>query len=102
MFGHPQVTTRLEQLRAQAEEIRRIAARHKATAIAVFGSVARGEDGPASDVDFLVDFNSGSSLFDVIRLQDELEALLGVSMDLVSGGGLKPRDTRIRDEALAL
>jgi predicted nucleotidyltransferase len=94
--------TRLEQLRAQAEEIRQIAARHKASGIAVFGSVARGEDGPASDIDFLVDFNSGSSLFDVIRLQDELEALLGVSVDVVSRGGLKPRDTRIREEALAL
>ncbi|HUW79203.1 MAG TPA: nucleotidyltransferase family protein [Candidatus Nanopelagicaceae bacterium] len=94
--------TRLEQLRAQSEEIRRIGARHKATAIAVFGSVARGEDGPDSDIDFLVDFESGSSLFDICRLQDELEALLGISVDVVSRGGLKPRDTRIRAEALPL
>ena len=94
--------SRLEQLRAQAGEIRLIAGRHKATAIAVFGSVARGEDGPDSDIDFLVDFNADSSLFDVCYLQDELEALLGVSVDVVSRGGLKPRDTRIREEALAL
>jgi len=94
--------TRLEQLRTQAEEIRLIAARHKASEIAVFGSVARGEDGPNSDVDFLVDFERGSTLGDVYYLQKELEEFLNISVDVVSRGGLKPRDNRIRAEALAL
>jgi predicted nucleotidyltransferase len=58
--------TRLEQLGAQAEEIRLIGARHKARAIAVFGSVARGEDHPDSDVDLLVDFGPGASLISVL------------------------------------
>jgi predicted nucleotidyltransferase len=53
-----------------------VGARHKATAIAVFGSVARGEDGPDSDVDLLVDFERGSTLGDVYYLQKELEELL--------------------------
>lgn len=94
--------TRLEQLRTQANEIRLIAARHKATAIAVFGSVARGEDSPDSDVDFLVDFERGSTLGDVYYLQKELEEFLKTSVDVVSRGGLKPRDNHIRAEALAL
>ena len=94
--------TRLEQLRAQAGEIRLIAARHKATAIAVFGSVARGEDSSNSDIDFLVDFELGSTLGDVYYLQKELEEFLNISVDVVSRGGLKPRDNHIRAEALAL
>ena len=94
--------TRLEQLRAQADEIRLIAARHKATAIAVFGSVARGEDSSNSDIDFLVDFERGSTLGDVYYLQKELEEFLNISVDVVSRGGLKPSDNHIRAEALAL
>jgi predicted nucleotidyltransferase len=94
--------TRLEQLRAQAEEIRQIAARHKATAIAVFGSVARGEDGPDSVIDFLVDFGPETTLGDVCLLQCGLEELLKVQVDVISRGGLKPRDSRIREEGLAL
>ena len=50
----------------------------------------------------LVDFEPGSSLFDLLRLQDELTALLGCPVDVVSAGGLKPRDEHIRREALAL
>jgi predicted nucleotidyltransferase len=94
--------TRLERLRAQAEEIRLIGARHKAIAIAVFGSVARGDDGPESDIDLLVDFKPGASLVDEFHLQEELEQFLHTQVDVVSRGGLKPRDTHIRAEALAL
>jgi predicted nucleotidyltransferase len=99
---YPWLMTRLEQLRAQAEEIRRIAARHKAHSVAVFGSVARGEDGPDSDVDLLVECEPDASLGDLYLLQQELAEFLQVSVDLVDRGGLKPRDTRIREEALAL
>jgi predicted nucleotidyltransferase len=68
----------------------------------VFGSVARGEDQAGSDIDFLVEFEAGSSLFDLIHLQDELSALLGCRVDVVSVGGLKPRDAHILEEALPL
>jgi predicted nucleotidyltransferase len=94
--------TRLEQLRAQAADIRQIAARHKAHSVAVFGSVARGEDRPASDIDLLVDFEPGATLFEQFYLQEELEALLNVHVDVIPRSGLKPRDNRIREEALAL
>jgi predicted nucleotidyltransferase len=64
--------------------------------------VARGEDGNDSDVDLLVDFEPGSSLFDLLHLQDELEQLLRCRVDVVSRGGLKPRDEHIRREAVPL
>lgn len=51
---------------------------------------------------FLVQFEPGSSLFDLLHLQDDLEELLGCPVDVVSVGGLKPRDDLIRAEAIAL
>lgn len=68
----------------------------------MFGSVARGEDGPTSDVDFLVEFERGSSLFDVIRLQDDLRELLGCNVDVISSGALLDRDQCIRRDAIVL
>ncbi len=60
----------------------------------MFGSVARGDDGPESDVDFLVRFDPGTTLFDQVGLISELEDLLGRRVDVVSERGLKER---IRD-----
>lgn len=68
----------------------------------MFGSVARGEDGPDSDIDLLVDFEADSSLFDLLHLTQLLEELLGRSVDVVSTGGLKDRDRTIRAEAVDL
>ena len=56
------MTKRMEILRSQREAIIAIAAQHKAINLAVFGSVARGEDTETSDVDILVDFLPGASL----------------------------------------
>ena len=64
---------------------------NRGRAVAVFGSVARGDAGPDSDVDFLVDFEPGSSLFDLLHLSDALGDLLGRRVDVVSVGGLKDR-----------
>jgi predicted nucleotidyltransferase len=79
-----------------------VARRHRGRSIAVFGSVARGDDQAGSDIDFLVDFEPGSSLFDLVHLQDELSTLLGCPVDVVAVGGLKPRDQHILEEALPL
>lgn len=68
----------------------------------MFGSVARGEEQPTSDIDFLVECEVGASLFDLMHLQDELSALLECPVDVVSEGGLKPRDLQIRREAVPL
>jgi predicted nucleotidyltransferase len=68
----------------------------------VFGSVARGEDTETSDIDFLVEFEPDSSLFDVLHLQEALQDLLGRPVDVVSAGGLTDRDDHIRREAIPL
>ena len=54
-----------------------------------------------SDVDLLVDFEPGDTLFEQFYLQEELEALLNVHVDVIPRSGLKPRGNRIREEALA-
>ena len=64
----------------------------------VFGSVARGEDGPDSDVDLLVDLPEDTSLFSVLALEGTLERILKVKVDLAPASSLQPR---VRTEALA-
>jgi uncharacterized protein len=61
-----------------------IATRYGAKGIALFGSVVRGEQGPISDVDVLVEFEEGADLFDLIGLQLYLEQALGCRVDVVS------------------
>lgn len=89
-------------LRDHAAEVRRIAGGLGADRVSVFGSIARGEDGPDSDVDLLVRLRAGVGLFDLVTMRDEIEAVLGVPVDIVSEGALKPRDDGIRLEAVAL
>jgi uncharacterized protein len=79
------------RLRARRREVVATAAAHGVTNLRVFGSVARGEDRPTSDVDLLADLPSGMSLFGLGRLQAELEAILGTRVDLVPAQDLKPR-----------
>jgi predicted nucleotidyltransferase/DNA-binding XRE family transcriptional regulator len=69
-----------------------------ASNLRVFGSVARGEDGPDSDVDLLVDLPDNTSLFAVLALEGTLERILRVNVDLAPASSLKPR---VRAEALA-
>jgi hypothetical protein len=59
--------------------------------VRVFGSVARGEQGTNSDVDFLVDFEPGRSLLDLTGLWLDLEGALGCKVDVVSSRGIRPR-----------
>lgn len=87
---------------SRREQVMAIAARHHASRVRLFGSAARGEDRPDSDIDLLVDFDQGSSLFDLIRMSRELEALLGRAVDVVSAGGLKSRDRAILAESVDL
>jgi uncharacterized protein len=93
---------RRELVEARRDEICAVVRRHRGNSAAVFGSVARGEESATSDIDFLVEFEPGSSLFDLLHLTEELEALLGVPVDVVSAGGLKDRDDYIRREAVPL
>ncbi len=73
---------------AAREQIIESARRHGACDVRVFGSIARGTDTSRSDIDLLVRFAPSRSLFDLVDLADELEALLGVQVDVISEGGL--------------
>ena len=79
------------------KEILKIAAKHGARNIRIFGSVARGETRSDSDVDFLVDMEPGRTLFDMGGLLMDLRDLLGLQVDVVTEQGLKPR---IRERVL--
>ena len=79
------------------KEIREIAAKHGARNVRVFGSVARGDARPDSDVDFLVDMEPGRTLLDLGGLLMDPRDLLGREVDVVTEHGLKPR---IRDRVL--
>jgi uncharacterized protein len=68
------------------EEIRTVAARHHATDVRVFGSIATGSDTEDSDVDLIVHFAADASLYDQVGLIDELRDLLGVYVDVLSDG----------------
>jgi len=82
----------------QRDTIIDIAARHGARNVRVFGSVARGDDRPTSDIDLLVDMESGRSLLDLVGLAQELEALLQRNVDVVTAASLHEA---IRDHVLA-
>ena len=74
-----------------------VADRHGARNVRVFGSVARGDAGLDSDVDFLVDMEGGRSLMDRAGLVVELQELLGCVVDVATEPSLR---RRIRDRAL--
>jgi uncharacterized protein len=73
-------------------EILDLARRHGAHDVRLIGSVARGDETPASDIDFVVKFEVGRSVFDQAGLVHDLQRLLGGQVDVVSEGGLRDHD----------
>lgn len=90
-------TTTSELLAGHREEIEDLARRHRARSIKVFGSVARGEETPASDIDFVVEWRDDASLRDWAALQQDLEVLLNRRVDVVGADSLH---WYIRDKVL--
>jgi hypothetical protein len=74
----------LDEIRAKRDEIYAIARKHKAEKLWVFGSCARKEERPDSDVDFIVALDDGASLFTLSRLKNSLSDFLDRKVDLVS------------------
>lgn len=94
----------IEDLRnKKREEILKIAAKHGARNVRVFGSVARGEAGLKSDLDILVEFVPGSTLLNQSAMIRELESFLKIKVDVVSDRGLRERiRERVLSEAVPL
>lgn len=87
-----------EQINTHREAMKAIVARHRGLHPRVFGSVARGDDIPQSDVDVLVDVHPGTGLFALGAMQYELQDLLQIRVDV-----LTPQDlpAAIRAQVLA-
>jgi len=92
-----------EILGSKRDEILRLAAKHGVTSIRVFGSVARGDAVPESDVDFLIEAGPGRTPWFPAGLIVDLEALLGRRVDVASPRALHwyIKD-RVLEEAVAL
>lgn len=82
----------------EREEILRIAASHGAQNVRVFGSLARGEAGPNSDIDILLELNPGRSLLDIVAIKQDLEDLIGCEVDVVTEAAVSPN---IRGQVLS-
>lgn len=78
-------------IQTRRKEILETAMRNGAVNVRIFGSVARGEDRPDSDIDFLVNLEPGRSLMDLARFLRELRTLLDRPVDVVTEAGLRPR-----------
>lgn len=90
-----------EALLDHRDDVVRIVARYGGSDILVFGSVARGDDTAGSDIDLIVSFEPGViSLSGLVSLEDELAAVLGVDVDVVSAGS--ERIDAVKRNAVAL
>ena len=93
----------IDLLQSKREQIIAIAAKHGASNIRVFGSVARGKATNTSDLDLLIDLDPEQSLFSLIALKQELEEILNCQVDLAEPHSLHQliRD-RVLQEAVKL
>ena len=97
--ARPRPSVVLAELR---EQILAAAKKYRAEDVRVFGSAARGDDVPGSDIDLLVRLADGATVFDLAGLTLALEEMTGLHVDVISEGGLRPGPNPIRDEAVAL
>ena len=89
--------------RLPTQEVLRVAHANGATAVRVFGSWARGEQGEGSDLDLLVDLEPGRSLLDLVAIKQDLEELLHCHVDVVTERSLSPwLRQRVLAEAVTL
>ena len=77
-------------LREKRDEILRIATKHGARNLRIFGSFARGEERPDSDIDLLVEMERDRSLLDIIAIKHDLEDLIHRKVDVVTVNAISP------------
>lgn len=85
-------------LHSNRAAVREIALRHHVKDVRLFGSVLHGDDEEGSDLDILVEPTEETTLFDLARIQAEIEALLGVPVDVLTPRALPEK---FRDRVLA-
>ena len=90
-------------IRERRENILKIAKDHGATNIKIFGSYARGDEQPGSDLDLLIELEPGRSLLDIIAIKQDIEDMINRRVDVVTARALSPyiREEIIK-EAIAL
>ena len=90
------------RIAVSAERIAAFCTRWGVTELALFGSAVRDDFGPESDVDLLVSFDSGArrTLFDIVRMEDELRAMFGRDVDLVTRPAVEGSRNHIRRKAI--
>ena len=84
------------------EEIAAFCERWQVTQLAIFGSALREDFGHDSDVDLLVSFEDGArhTLFDIVRMEEELKAIFGRKVDLISRRGIERSPNYLRRKAI--
>ncbi|MFW5697192.1 MAG: nucleotidyltransferase family protein [Fimbriimonadaceae bacterium] len=93
----------IELLAGLRPEIADVARRYGASNLRLFGSAARGEDGPQSDIDLLVEIESGRTLLDLVGLEQDLTDLIGRKVDIVVEGGVNRHlEPKILSEAVTI
>ena len=85
-----------------ADGIAAFCERWQVTELALFGSVLREDFGPDSDIDVLISFRESArhTLFDMVRMEEELKTLFGREVDLVSRRGIERSSNQLRREAI--
>lgn len=89
-------------IRRYAPTIRKIASRHGGSNVRIVGSVARGKARHSSDVDLLMDVASGTGLFEIARMEDELADSLPWRVDVITSGAIRGRLSHLQAEAVPL
>ena len=72
------------------EKVVQVLKKHGARKIAIFGSYARGEEKPESDIDIIVEFLERKSLLELVRIERELSEVLGIKVDLLTEKSISP------------
>jgi hypothetical protein len=72
------------------EKIAQVLTEQGATKVAIFGSYARGEERPESDIDVVVEFSESKSLLELVRIEGELSEALGIKVDLLTEKSISP------------
>ena len=86
-------------IKSRREDILDITTKYGAKNVRVFGSMARGEESPDSDLDIIVEMDEGSSLLDIIAIKQDIEDLLGLKVDIVTEASISPyiRETVLKE-----